>query len=271
LATRGVDARDVLRLPEEQWKEILGRNFGSELGGQARKYLPAIDPRGAGAEMVLPVPAVWNALNDGDTLAQGLLQWFPRIAERHDISGKRTGDLVTAWSRPAPGAQRWVIEDGKIPVELTSLEPDEVPAQRLFFIDGDGAVPTFLLSRLFSVWARALLPSSTSWASRFQVSKTFDAFPFPWSFLISPSENGSPPHLHFAEAAGPRELARIVGDNPGGLANLIGKGEPDEYALRRDPLMREIDALLLDDIKLPPHASDLDILENLIERNRDRT
>lgn len=95
---------------------------------------------------------------------------------------------------------------------ISSITANTVPAQRLFLIDGDGAVPTFLVSRLFAVWARALLPSSTSWASRFQVRKTFDAFPFPWSFSVVPSDDRNPPYLRFSkDGAEPAKLADLVG------------------------------------------------------------
>jgi hypothetical protein len=268
LATRGVDTRDVLRLPEILWKELLNDRPTSELGGQARRYVAAIETRGADPEIALPVPAVWNAINAGDPLAVELLMRFPELEDQHARSGKRTADLIAAWSRPARGARRWILEDGRIPVELARLDPNTVPAQRLFLIDGDGAVPTFLVSRLFAVWARALLPSSTSWASRFQVSKTFDAFPFPWSFSVVPSDDRSPPHLRFSrDGAEPAKLADLVGEEARGLADAVYELKHDTNELRRHPLVRQIDEVLLNDIGLPPQVTDLDILETLVERN----
>lgn len=270
LATRGVDTRDVLRLPDTLWMELLDAHSMSELGGQARRYVAAIDTRGADPETALPIPAVWNAINAGDPLAEELLRRFPQLEDQHALSGKRTADLITAWSRPARGARRWILEDGRIPIELARLDPDSVPAQRLFLIDGDGAVPTFLVSRLFAVWARALLPSSTSWASRFQVTKTFDAFPFPWSFRVVPTDDRSPPHLRFSrEGVGPTRLADLVGEEARILADAVYEFEHDEHALRRHPIVRQIDALLLEEMDLTSEATDLDILETLIERNRE--
>lgn len=271
LATRGLDPRDVFRLPEADWTEMLRGHPTSELEGQARRYLAAIDIRGADPEVALPGPAVWNAANAGDVLAQELVSRL--VVPRGDraLSGKRTGDLIAAWSQPAYGARRWVLEDGRIPVEMAALEPGSVPAQRLFFIDGDGAVPAFLLSRLFEVWARALLPSSTSWASRFQVSKTFDAFPFPWTFTILSSGNGSPPHLRFSQGnRNGMRLAELVGRDARGLSDLVEQFGHNRRALRDQPLIRKIDMLLLEDCHLSPDASDLDILELLIERNQER-
>jgi hypothetical protein len=272
LATRGVDARDVVRLPEDLWRAMLSRHTASELAGQERRYVAAIDTRGAVPEIALPVPAVWNAINAGDGLAEELLERVPRLEDKYTLSGKRTGDLITAWSRPAHSAERWVVEDGRVPVELTRLEPGEVPAQRLFFIDGDGAVPIFLLSRPFAIWARALLPSSTSWASRFQVSKTFDAFPFSKTFMVHPSENGNPPHLHLStDGAARKKLSALARDDAYHLATIANEFGHDEQALRRNPAMRQIDAILLQDIQLPPDASDLDVLEKLIKLNTSRT
>lgn len=271
LVTRGVDTRDVFRLPPAQWVDLIRRHSASELDGQVRQYLAAIDTRGADPEIALPSPAVWNAASAGDPLAGELVDRAAARRSETALSGKRTGDLVAAWSQPADGVRRWVLEDGRLPVEMTALDPDSVPAQRLFFIDGDGAVPVFLLSRLFEVWARALLPSATSWASRFQVSKTFDAFPFPWSLAIHPPENGSPAHLRFSgrNETGAR-LAELVGPDIHRLAEMTEDTGRHARSLRDHPLMRKIDMLLLEDFHLSPDASDLDILELLVERNQER-
>lgn len=271
LATRGVDTRDIFRLPESQWADLVERHSASELTRQVRRYLAAIDTRGSEPEIALPGPAVWNAVNSGDPLAEEVIKRLAGARLDRGISGRRTGDLVAAWSRPASGARRWVLEDGRLPVEMSALDRDSVPAQRLFFIDGDGAVPVFLLSRLFEVWARALLPSATSWASRFQVGKTFDAFPFPWSFSIHSPEHGSPPHLRFSErnSTGSR-LAKIVGSDARKLAEVVEESGRDARSFRDHPLIREVDMLLLEDLHLSPDASDLDILELLVEHNQER-
>ncbi len=271
LATRGVDTRDVVRLPEAQWMELVGSHPHSELDGHVRRYLAAIDARSAEPEIALPGPAVWNAADAGDHLAEKLIGRQASLRSARALSGKRTGDLIAAWSQPADGASRWVLEDGRLPVEMTALAPNAVPAQRLFFIDGDAAVPALLLSRLFEVWAQALLPSATSWTSRFQVTKTFDAFPIPHSFAIVPSENGSPAHLRFSakNRTGTR-LAELVGQSARRLAEVIEESRRDERALRDHPLMREVDMLLLEDLHLSPGASDLDVLELMIARNQER-
>lgn len=270
LATRGVDTRDVLRMSDGLWDTILSHDAKSELGRQVRRYLAAIDNRGEDREVALPVPAIWNAFNAGDELARDLVERFPRLKDEQVLSGKRTADLMAAWSHPAPRVQRWAVEDGRIPVELKQLENGEVPAQRLFFIDGDTAVPVFLLSRLFAVWARSLLPSSTSWASRFQVSKTFDAFPFPRAFAVRPAQNGNPPHLRLSGDGAIYPKLAALAREAHQLTEAARKYGDNEQLLRSHPTMRQIDALLLQDIELSPDASDLDILENLIERNQRR-
>lgn len=272
LATRGVDTRDVLRIPENAWRDIYDRGESSTLADQVRLYRPAVDGSGSRREIVLPVAAILDGLRNRDEFARKLLQTLPELNEQIKRSGKRTGDLIAAWSTPAPRARRWIVEDGRFPVETAPLWEKEVPAQRLFFLDGDGAVPCFLASRAFSVWARTLLPTSTSWASRFQVSKTFDAFPFPLCFEISTGGAGSPPQLHFADSGSKlAELGRLMESEMLNDARQQQRVEKRTQAMReREPLIREIDRLLLKEIKLSPEASDLDVLEVLVERNRGR-
>jgi hypothetical protein len=223
--------------------------------------------KGREPEIALPAPAVWNAFNERDPLAQEIVQKLNHpVGDR--IGGKRIADLVAAWSLPGGTSRRWVIEDGRVPVELTALDPLEVPAQRLFFIDGDGAVPALMMSRLFAVWARALLPSSTSWAPRFQVSRTFEAFPLPSAFTILPPEHGSPPQLRITKSTGyGGELAELVQEHARQLAEATEETVGDERRFRRHPLVRRIDEILLEDLSLKINCSDLDILESLIERS----
>jgi len=268
LATRGVDARDIVRVSANHWSEQHGAYPGSELVGQQRRYLATIGTRGIDPDVILPVPAVWSAVNAGDPLARQLVELWPSFREERTIEGKRISDLIAAWSRPARGTRRWVIEDGRIPVELSVLNLDEVPAQRLFQIDGDEAVPVFLMSRIFAVWAWALLPSSTSWASRFQVSKTFDAFPFPLSLSVQAAKGESPPQLRLGRSD--RRWVDLAGQLQGGFAltKLVKERGSDELGLRRHPLIRQIDSLLLEEFELAPDATDLDILERLVARNR---
>jgi hypothetical protein len=269
LATRGVGARDVVRLPGRRWHELLRRHGRSELDGQERRYVAAIDMHGLEPEIALPVRAVWDAMNLGDSLARTIVKESPSLRHEHATVGNRVSDLAAAWSRPSGDGRRWIIEDGRIPVEMKPLERDEVPAQRLLLIDGDGAVPALLMSRLFEVWARALLSKSTSWSSRFPVGKTFDGFPLSSSFRVVPAEDGSPPQLRFSRRSA--RLAEMLHYGAGLLGEETHEHGSDERALRRTPAMREIDALLLADIELGPEASDLDILERLFEPDRGDT
>lgn len=271
LATRGVDVRDIIRIPEHEWGALLKDNDPSQLAGQERRYFESINKRNTGSELAIPLPAVRSAMNVGDGLAQVISGHSQRLATQDPILGKRVADLMAAWSRPSPGGRRWVIEDGRIPVELTALDPDEVPAQRLFMIDGDGAVPALLMSRPFAVWARALLPSATSWSSRFQVSQTFEAFPLTLSFAVTPAVSQSPPQLRLSPNGG--QLSRLAQELERGLrplAEVDPKDGPFSRALRGSPLLQEIDSVLLADFGLDSEASDLDILERLVDRNQRR-
>ncbi len=271
LVTRGVDARDVLRLAETDWLDIRNASVSSSLPAQARKYRPTVGEAGSNLEIALPTAAIWDGMRNGDSVARELLGRFPKLQERGEKAGKRMSDLIAAWTRPSDGMQRWIIEDGRIPVEAGMLRAEEVPAQRLFFIDGDQAVPCIILSRPFAVWAKALLPASTSWASRFQVSRTFDAFPFPLCFRIERSSDEEPPQLRFARG---HERLKVLGERLSrrfmGNGRNIGAEFSDEMNYGRDEMLEELDRILLREMNLPDDASDLDILEALVERNRDR-
>jgi len=269
LATRGVDIRDIVRIPRHKWEALLRENGPSQLDGQERSYLSSINMISTEPEIAIPLPTIWSAISTGDRLAQVISGESRRHSAQDPLLSKRVADLMAAWSRPSPGGRRWVIEDGRIPVELTVLESDEVPAQRLFMIDGDGAVPALLMSRPFAIWARALLPSATSWSSRFQVSQTFEAFPLTLSFAVSPAEDQSPPQLHFSRNGGQlSRLARLLEMEARPLAEVAHEGPRLNRALRPSPILQEIDSMLLADFGLGSEASDLDILERLVERNQ---
>ena len=270
LASRGVDTRDVIRLDAVTWERLLRDHDGarSPLSSEARRYLPAIETRGRDLEIALAVPGVCNAFNAGDPLARAIIERSQRPMQ-DQIGGKRIADLVAAWSRPAGSARRWVVEDGRVPVELSLLNLQQVPAQRLFFIDGDDAVPALMMSRLFAVWARALLPTSTSWTPRFQVSRTFEALPVPASFTVMPAENGSPPQLRISGKKRQGELADLLSQHAGRLADAGGPETMDDHMYRFPPLER-IDHILLEELSLAPDCTDLDILERLVDQNQNQ-
>jgi hypothetical protein len=269
LATRGVDARDIVRLSQRHWADLLATLGGSVLLKEARRYRAALRAGAEDEPIAIPAPAILNAANAGDVLAQGLVEQMRHRENRGVTAGKRISDLAAAWSQPSGGGRRWIIEDGLVPVEIAALSVDEVPAQRLFLIDGDEAVPALLLSRLFAVWARALLPSSTSWSSRFQVGQTFDAFPLTLSFVVTPARGGSPPQLQFSRQSDSfDDLMNLLGSHTGGSKSLTSNRRNIETLLQDDPVMRDVNAILLADIGLGPDADNLDILERLIEHNR---
>ncbi|MFG1345473.1 hypothetical protein V5F59_11310 [Xanthobacter autotrophicus DSM 431] len=270
LATRGVDARDIVRVSYNQWADLRSSSGASVLLKEARRYRSALRSGTEDEMIAIPMPAILNAANAGDALAKNLIERAtPSRQNPNAIAGKRISDLATAWSRPFGDQRRWVIEDGVVPVEIAALSADEVPAQRLFLIDGDEAVPVLLLSRLFAVWARALLPSSTSWSSRFQVGQTFDAFPFTLSFVVTPARGGSPPQLQFSRQSDSFvDLMNLLGLDSGGFKSPTSDPRHIEVLLHDDSVMRDVNAVLLTDIGLDPDADDLDILERMIERNR---
>lgn len=270
LVTRGLDARDIVRVQESDWLKI--RGYGSPgLTSQARIYRPSAATPDDSREIALPVAAAWDGIRGGDATALELLKLFPDLRERGQRGGKRPSDLEAAWTIPSGDVQRWVIEDGRVPVEAGLLRPGEAPAQRLFFIDGDEAVPCFVFSRLFAVWARSLLPASTSWASRFQVSRTFDAFPFPLCFRIVRPSDGQP-QLRFAK--GPQRLEelghRLRYEFMDDGRRPASRGFEDERLGQQIEMIEELDEILLGEMKMPLHASDLEILEMLLERNQSR-
>ncbi|MBO9136209.1 hypothetical protein J5289_29060 (plasmid) [Rhizobium sp. B230/85] len=270
LVTRGLDARDVLRLQERDWLEIQTHGT-SRLQSQARIYRPTAEELDDGREIAIPVAAVWEGIRSNDVTALELLERFPDLRQRGERGGKRPSDLEAAWTMPSDGVQRWVIEDGRIPVRAALLRPGEAPAQRLFFIDGDEAVPCFVFSRLFAVWARSLLPPSTSWASRFQVSRTFDAFPFPLCFRITRPSEGLP-QLRFAK--GPRRLEelghRLRYEFMDNGRRTASRGSEDQGLGQQIELLEELDEILLGEMKMSLRTSDLEILEALVERNQAR-
>ncbi len=267
LVTRGLDARDIVRVQEIDWLTIQAHG-SSSLQSQARVYRPSTGELDESREIAIPVAAVWDGIRSRDATALELLRRFPDLRER---GGKRPSDLEAAWTIPPSDVQRWVIEDGRVPVQLAQLQSGEVPAQRLFFIDGDEAVPCFVFSRLFGVWAKSLLPASTSWASRFQVSRTFDAFPFPLCFRIARPSKGQP-QLRFAKGArrleelGHRLRYEFMDDG----RRPASRGREDERLGQQIELIEELDGILLSEMKIPLHANDLEILEVLVEHNRSR-
>jgi hypothetical protein len=135
-----------------------------------------------------------------------------------------------------------------------TLEPEEVPAQRFFIIDGDGGVPAFLGSRIFGAWAKITLTRSMSWMPRFSVSRTFETLPIPPPFIITRAGDG-PARLTLAENRRLRPLAEE-------LRRLYRRRSMDSAK----ELQAEIDRAILSELKLSEDAPDLAIVELLLRR-----
>ncbi|WP_162913403.1 hypothetical protein [Rhodospirillaceae bacterium SYSU D60014] len=267
LATRGIDPRDVIRLSEQQVDDLRqkGRDAFVE---RIRQYRAAIAENEGPAKYVVPRNDIADAAARGSDAAAALLRQLEREHSEQLRSPKRWSDLQTAWSVPPDGSIRFVIADGRVPVVLIRLVPSEVPAQNFFIVDGDAAVPALLQSQVFEVWARVTLSRSTSWMSRFSVSGTFETFPVvpPFELMRQP-DGASALMLGYSD----KMLYRLARD----WLTLLSE-DPDfrrsaEYKrrnrLRDHPLRQELDAAILDVYRLPPNASDLEILERLLSTN----
>ena len=180
---------------------------------------------------------------------------------------KRPADLRAAWTPPAEGDRRYVLEDGRVPIEMAQLPALSVPAQRMFLIDGDVSVPLLLLSRPFGLWARAMTSRSTSWLSRFSVSRTFETLPVPSCFVLSATARERPT-LRLARRGSALEAWTSVLDasstQDGRWRRFGGSGTGEEEISR---VWGEVDAFLLDSMGLLPAASDVDVLERMLQGN----
>jgi hypothetical protein len=172
--------------------------------------------------------------------------------------GKRLADLRIAWSEPAGGATRYVIGDGNLPAQIARLATGEVPSQRFFIVDGDGAVPALFGSKVFAVWAQATLSRSTSWMSRFSVGRTFGAFPIFPPFFIQPSKSG-PAQLRLS-AVSPEFEVLVT------QLSKIYRSPADRRDSFSQRLHRQIDNVILEEhLKLAHDATDYAILSRLLE------
>lgn len=257
LATRGIDPRDVLRLTVADW-ETWKTRMSSSLRAEMRHYRASLSqPRAVeGREYVLPRRTVQQAAESGDGDALSLLRHVDRRDGRdrtYLLTGKRPADLRVAWSKPARGVSRYILSDGIVPCEFAELKPNEVPAQRFFIIDGDGAVPALLGSRIFAVWARITLTRSMSWMPRFSVGRTFETFSVLPPFLVTRAEAGLA-RLTLADNKRLRKLAEE-------LRRLYHQRSMDSAK----KLQLEIDGVILRQLNLAEEASDLAIVELLLE------
>lgn len=266
---RGVDPRDVVRLPAPKAEEWLARWMGSKVAGSARRYLARIDEKGPG-ELVFPRADLARDVADGDEAAAAAVALVASGEDRKlfdDRPLKRPTDLRAGWTLPAVGTRRFVIEDGRVPTEVTELAASTVPAQRMFLLDGDAAVPLLLSSRVFAVWARATTSRSTSWLPRFSISRTFETLPIPPCFELVVHGDGRP---SLQLGRGMIELDRIAHELEEKLVperRWRRFWRNDENGEMVEPSWREVDQILLEAIGLRPDVSDVEVLKQLLSQS----
>jgi hypothetical protein len=263
LVTRGVDPRDVLRLSEDQFAE-LRQQASDELLKRVRLYRTSIkNNNGVEANsFVLPWADVMEVGETGDRFVKDFVSRFDPNNSR-SRQRKRPADLRVAWRPPADGCTRFVIADGVVPVASALLSDDEVPAQKLFIVDGDAGVLALFQSHCFGVWAQATLSRSTSWMSRFSVSGTFETFPVVRPFELRKQPDGT---SSLVLRPGDKRLYRLSNEWLNYTTSKDSTGPIDEQSeLHR--LRRHLDEAVLDVYGLPPNASSLAILERLLITN----
>lgn len=273
LAVRGVDPRDIVRIPFrvfQEWREQYGR---SDLAREFRRYR---DDIGEWIEIPEPnwtyaVPALTLSRAIDEGLEEALfLADHPEvnISQRRRLAN-RTSDLRASWSEPEQETRRIIIADGKLPVQGGVLQANEIAAQKFFTIDGDASVTLLFGSRVFHVWASATITRSPSWSSRFSITRTFETFPIPEEFLIINNEEENRSQIRApVRSRALQPLLAIAdelmseGHNLPAYTRGSGNGrEVRDFEDQRDWAMMEM-------IGLSKKSSDLDILDRLIEMNR---
>ncbi len=215
LATRGVDQRDVFRISHNLLREWLS---GLTVERRHRAHEAARPMRSAtqhyseqDSDYLVRREYLLRKDDPAARKLAGLLQ-RERGASLDARPLKRGADLRRCWTRPSDGFRRYALVDGAIPVIVVELGSNEVPVEDLFVVDGDEAVPALFRSRVFSIWAGAMLPSASSWMARFSVTGTFGGFPIVEPFRIVGQEGS---------------LAALVADSAAdrlhALSNEIGK------------------------------------------------
>ena len=180
VATRGVDQRDVFRVRHnllQEWVRALPVARRRQAQEEARPMRSAARPHGnPDGDYLVRREYV---LREDDPAARELAELLRR--QRGDWldarTQKRRADLRRCWTTPSEGFRRYALVDGSIPVIVVELRSNEVPVEDLFVVDGDEAVPALFRSRVFRIWARATLPSASSWMARFSVTSTFGGIP----------------------------------------------------------------------------------------------
>lgn len=275
LAIRGVDPRDVIRFPTEvyeQWQRYDGSDFEGAIRWYRSDQNRYGEPPETAGMAALPVAVFREAEDQGHPAVEFLRHAPGVVVPAPEALARRTADLRASWEPPAPepGARRYMLDDGRIPVRFSHLDDREVAAQKFFTLDGDGSIVAILLSRMFAVWAGATLSRSPSWSSRFSVTKTFETFPIPDQFTVMRDGEAGRASLHLSRSPGAlRQLVQALEDEVRNhhlsFPGRHGRGRvPHELKA----IMTEIDQLLLGEIGLKQNADELSILERLVSLNR---
>lgn len=267
LAVRGIDPRDVIRMPAPIYDHWSRQFRSSELVAAVRWYRNSINrfhelgiSPGVAA---IPASLFLQAERQGDEAAHYLRHVDQVETPTAGALAKRTADLRASWTEPAHGASRIMLEDGKLPVRVGPVAREEVAAQKFFSIDGDVTAVLLFSSRLFFVWARATLTRSPSWSSRFSIKRTFETFPLPEQFLVSSDGDGGRSSLRAPPSS--RELKSLI-ERFDEYQLSFGDGRDRKESV--SDYVRETEEVLLRMIGLTSGATDLDLLERLIEMNR---
>ena len=255
LVTRGADSRDIIVFSRQFLDELRSRT--PTLASAARRFRPSFTRSGE-AEYMLATYEISGWLAEaGDAPMRAELETLR--AEKPRVP-KRPADLRVACAKPRTDAMRFALADGLLPIRLDRLAVDEVPAQSMFVIDGDLAVPALLQSSVFAAWARATATRSTSWmASRFSVTRTFETFPIIGSFTLDRNNSGI--QLRLGQQGKLADLARNW------LERLDHVRDPAVLPDDLVSIRRQLDEAILEAYRLPSGAGNLQIMERLLDLN----
>ncbi|NEK20616.1 hypothetical protein [Rhizobium leguminosarum] len=274
LAIRGVDPRDVIRIPADAYYQLRERFADPELFGAVRWYRSSInlfqDPPSSTGIAAIPAALFFKAEERRDEWARFLREHDHVEVPSAGLLAKRTSDLRASWVEPVDGAWRLMFEDGKLPVRFGPVDREEIAAQTFFTIDGDATVVLLFSSRLFQVWARATLTRSPSWSSRFSITRTFETFPLPDDFVIIRDTGGGRASLRASPKSTVLETLLDKFDENLLVASnsAFGSSKVRGYSDFRREYLKEVEEGLLKIFGLSPEATDLNLLECLVEMNR---
>jgi hypothetical protein len=273
LAIRGVDPRDVVRLPAEtfkRWHDEGGADLDREIRWYRTEPNRYREPPESAGMAALPVAIFRGAEDTGHPAAEFLRNSPDVFVPAPEALARRTADLRASWEPPERRTRRYMLEDGRLPVRFGLLDDREVAAQKFFTLDGDGSIVALLLSKMFAIWAGATLSRSPSWSSRFSVTKTFETFPIPDQFMVLRDGEAGRASLHLSRTPGAiRQLVQSL-ESEVEMRSLHFPGRRSESRVPHEleDIINEIDSVLLREMGLDEKADELTILERMISLNR---